>query len=51
MQSPLKTLLKKKTDSFIICLSNTLPPHPKDKKRMAPAKVIPIKYFEVLSCL
>ena len=46
----METLLKK-PDSFVICLSDTLPTHPKDKKLMAPAGVIPIKYFEVLLCL
>ena len=43
----METLLKK-PDSFIICLSDTLPPHSKGKKLMAPAGEIPIKYFEVL---
>ena len=42
--------LLKKSDSFVICLSDTLPSHPKDKKLMALAGVISIKYFEVLLC-
>ena len=50
IQSPMEILLKK-PDSFVICLSDTLPPYPKDKKLIAPAEVIPIKYFEVLLCL
>ena len=54
IQSRMETLLKK-TDSFVICLSGTLPPHPPKnlcyKNVMAPAGVIPIKYIEVLLCL
>ena len=50
IQSPMEHLLKK-PDSFVIYLSDTLPPHPTDKKLIVPAGVIPIKYFEVLLCL
>ena len=49
IQTPMETLLKK-LDSFVICLSDTLPSHSKDKKLIAPPGVIPIKYFEVLLC-
>ena len=54
LQSRMETLLKK-TYSFVICLSGTLPPHPPKnicyKNVMAPAGVIPIKCIEVLLCL
>ena len=45
IQSPMETLLEKH-DSFVIYLSNTLPPHPKDKKLIAPAGVTPIRYLK-----
>ena len=45
---PMETLLKK-PDSLVIYLSDTRPPHPKDKKIVAPAGVIfqlnTLKYY------
>ena len=55
IQSPMKTLLKK-LDSFVICVYQTLY-HPIPKiKNIAPARVIPIKYWSIIlliiwSCL
>ena len=41
----------KKPDSLGICLSDTLPHHPNDEELIAPAGLIPIKYFDILLSL
>ena len=50
IQPTVETLMKK-PDSLGICLSDTLPHHPNDEELIAPAGLIPIKYFDILLSL